>query len=89
MKATFSAKANYDTSAEVKSKAAPEFSGLFSDTFLDDHIGVLVNGSYSKRHSREELANIDGWLQDQFTAGRSARNELQHQPGRAQLGAAQ
>ncbi len=69
MKATFSAKANDDTSAKVKSKYTPEFSGLFSDTFLDDHIGVLVNGSYSKRHSREELANIDGWLQDQFAVG--------------------
>ena len=69
MKATFSAKANDDTSAEVKSKYTPEFSGLFSDTFFDEHIGVLVNGSYSKRHSREELANIDGWLQDQFAPG--------------------
>ena len=71
MKAAFSAKVNDDTSAEVRSKYTPEFSGLFSDTFLDDHIGVLVNGSYSKRHSREELANIDGWLQDQFAAGDS------------------
>lgn len=69
MKATFSAKATDDTSAEVKSKYTPEFSGLFSDTFLDDHIGVLINGSYSKRHSREELANVDGWLQDQFAPG--------------------
>ena len=68
-RATFSAKVTDDTSAEVKSKYTPEFSGLFSTTFLDDRIGFLVNGSYSKRHSREELANIDGWLQDQFAAG--------------------
>ncbi|HWM69678.1 MAG TPA: TonB-dependent receptor plug domain-containing protein, partial [Steroidobacteraceae bacterium] len=69
MKATFSAKATDDTSSKVGSKITPEFSGLFSDTFFDDKVGFLVNGSYSKRHSREELANIDGWLQDQFAAG--------------------
>jgi len=69
MKATFQAKATDDTSSKVGSKITPEFSGLFSDTFLDDKLGVLVNGSYSKRHSREETANIDGWLQDQFAAG--------------------
>src|SRR5882757_5702613 len=66
MKATFSAKATDDTSSKVGSKITPEFSGLFSDTFFDDKVGVLVNGSYSKRHSRAESANIDGWLQDQF-----------------------
>ena len=68
-KATLSAKATDDTSAEVKSKYTPEFSGLLSDTFFDERVGVLINGSYSKRHSREELANIDGWLQDQFAPG--------------------
>jgi TonB-dependent receptor len=69
MRATFQAKATRDTSSEVGSKVTPEFSGLFSDTFLDDRLGFLINGSYSKRNSREELANIDGWLEDQFAAG--------------------
>jgi TonB-dependent receptor len=69
MRATFSAKASRDTSSEVGSKVTPEFSGLFSDTFFDDRVGFLINGSYSKRNSREEDANIDGWLQDQWTAG--------------------
>src|SRR3984885_4734459 len=69
MRATFSAKATDDTSSKVGSKVTPEFSGLFSDTFFDDRVGFLVNGSYSKRNSQEQNANINGWLQDQFAAG--------------------
>jgi len=69
MRATFQAKATDDTSSKVGAKVTPEFSGLFSDTFFDDRVGVLINGSYSKRNSQEQDANIDGWLQDQFAAG--------------------
>jgi TonB-dependent receptor len=69
MKATFSAKATDDTSSKVGAKVTPEFSGLFSDTFFDDRVGFLINGSYSKRNSQEQKANIDGWLQNQFAAG--------------------
>jgi TonB-dependent receptor len=69
LRATFQAKATKDASTEVGSKVTPEFSGLFSDTFFDERVGFLVNGSYSKRNSREEVANIDGWLEDQFAPG--------------------
>jgi TonB-dependent receptor len=69
MRATFQAKATKDASTQVGSKVTPEFSGLFSDTFFDERVGFLINGSYSKRNSREELANIDGWLEDQFAPG--------------------
>jgi TonB-dependent receptor len=69
MRAAFQAKATDDTSSKVGAKVTPEFSGLFSDTFFDDRVGFLVNGSYSKRNSQEQAANIDGWLQDQFAAG--------------------
>jgi TonB-dependent receptor len=69
MRATFSAAATDDTSSKVGSKVTPEMSGLFSDTFFDDKVGFLINGSYSKRNSQEQDANIDGWLQDQFAAG--------------------
>jgi TonB-dependent receptor len=69
MRATASAKANLDSSSVVGSKVTPEFSGLLSNTFFDDRVGFLINGSYSKRNSREENANVDGWLEDQFTAG--------------------
>jgi TonB-dependent receptor len=68
-RATFSAKGTDDTSSKAGAKITPELSGLFSDTFFDDRVGVLVNGSYSVRNSREEDANIDGWLEDQFAPG--------------------
>jgi TonB-dependent receptor len=71
MKATFSAKATDDTSSKVGAKVTPEFSGLFSDTFFDDRVGFLINGSYSKRNSQEQTANIGGWLENQFTPGQS------------------
>jgi TonB-dependent receptor len=69
MKATFSARATDDASSKVGTKVTPEFSGLFSDTFFDDRVGFLINGSYSKRNSQEQSANINGWLQNQFAPG--------------------
>ena len=75
--------------AEVGSKITPEFSGLFSDTFFDDRVGFLVNGSYSKRNSREQIANIDGWLQNQFAAGDPRVTSSNTNPGRQQLGTTQ
>ena len=44
-------------------------------------MGFLVNGSYSKRHSREEDANIDGWLEDQFAAGDPRVSSSNTNPG--------
>ena len=69
MRATFSAKANRDASTQLGGKVTPEFSGLFSDKFFDDRVGFLVNGSYSKRNSREEFSTVDGWLENQFGPG--------------------
>ena len=69
MRATFTAKADYDRSTQVGNKVTPDFSGLFSDTFFDDRVGFLINGSYSKRNSQEQSANINGWLQNQFAPG--------------------
>jgi TonB-dependent receptor len=71
MRATFSAKATDDTSSQVGSKVTPEFSGLFSDTFFDDKVGFLINGSYSKRNSQQQQATIGGWLENQFTPGQA------------------
>jgi len=81
MRAAFQAKATDDTSSKVGSRITPEFSGLFSDTFLDERVGFLVNGSYSKRDSRLEAANIDGWLQDQFTSNDSRVSSSNQNPG--------
>lgn len=69
MRATFAAKANRDASTQVGDKVTPEFSGMFSDKFFDDRVGFLINGSYSKRNSQEQVSSVDGWLQNQFTPG--------------------
>jgi TonB-dependent receptor len=76
MKATFSAAADRDASTQVGGKITPEFSGLFSDKFFDDRVGFLINGSYSKRNSQEQISGVDGWLQNQFGPGASNSNTL-------------
>jgi TonB-dependent receptor len=81
MRAQFQAKATDDTSSKVGNKITPEFSGLFSDTFFDDRVGFLINGSYSKRNSQEQSANIDGWLEDQFAAGDARVTSSNTNPG--------
>jgi TonB-dependent receptor len=81
MRATFQAKGTDDTSSKVGSKITPEFSGLFSDTFFDDRVGFLFNGSYSKRNSQEQSANIDGWLEDQFAPGDARVTSSNTNPG--------
>ncbi len=63
-KSSFGAKAVMDTSNEVGSDITPEYSGLVSDTFNDDTIGVLLSGSYQKRDSREQNARVDFWRQN-------------------------
>jgi TonB-dependent receptor len=70
LRATFQAKAIDDTSSRVGSKVTPEVSGLLSDTFLDDRLGFLVNGSYSKRDSRLQFADVGGWINNQIPASR-------------------
>ncbi len=62
MKASLQVKAIDDTSM-TKTKVTPEISGLFSNTFDNGHLGFLVNGSYSERDSRQESANIGGYLE--------------------------
>lgn len=64
------AKALWDTGAEVGSDVTPELSGLVSSTFADDRIGVLLLGSYSKRNSHtDRIGTSSGWRRNR-TAGR-------------------
>ena len=54
-----------DTSQNGGKDVTPEFSGILSDTFADDRIGVLVLGSYQERHFSQNTANVgfrDGYL---------------------------
>src|SRR3954452_15663744 len=60
MRGSLSARAVLDTSQNGHNDITPEFSGIFSDTFADDRLGVLVTGSYQRRKSSTNQANV-GW----------------------------
>jgi TonB-dependent receptor len=60
--ASGSAKMAYDTTNRVGDDFTPNLSGLVSDTFFNDRLGVLISGSYSVRNSALESATNGGWL---------------------------
>ena len=54
-----------DSSRNGDDVITPEVSGIFSSTFADDRVGVLVSGAYQKRKASVNQANIgyrDGYL---------------------------
>jgi len=53
-KATGTAKVQYD---DMTGEAAPQFSGLISNTFDDDKFGVLFSFAHNERKSRYDSAN--------------------------------
>ncbi|GEN98554.1 TonB-dependent receptor [Novosphingobium sediminis] len=54
------AKALYDTSVFEGQKVKPEFSGVISDTFADNRIGISISGSYQDRRASQAQFNA-GW----------------------------
>lgn len=54
------AKALYDTSVFEGGKTKPEFSGILSDTFADNRIGIAISGSYQDRNASQAQFNA-GW----------------------------
>ncbi|MEG3177623.1 TonB-dependent receptor [Sphingomonas sp. RB3P16] len=65
IRGSLSARGVVDTSQNGGKDVTPEVSGIFSDTFADDRIGVLVLGSFQERHFSANQANIgfrDGYL---------------------------
>jgi iron complex outermembrane recepter protein len=60
-KTTLSLRAQGTFSQEAD-KFEPTFSGLFSTTFADDRIGVLVSAEYQKRTSKLQLFERNNWL---------------------------
>ncbi|MES2147390.1 MAG: TonB-dependent receptor [Pseudomonadota bacterium] len=52
------AKTVLDTSRNGSNKLTPEFSGIFSKTFADGRIGILINGSYQRRKGSVNQADI-------------------------------
>ena len=59
-KGSIGVKGVYDTSRFEGSKVSPEVSGIISDTFADNRIGVLASGSYQRRRSSQAQFNA-GW----------------------------
>ncbi|MBW4330397.1 TonB-dependent receptor [Stakelama sp. CBK3Z-3] len=61
LRGSFAAKGILDTSRNGKDPVTPEISGIISDTFADDRIGVLLVGNYSRRKASTNSANISEW----------------------------
>ncbi len=61
MKATVGVKAVHDLSTSTGDDYTPEVSGLFSNTFADDKIGIALSASRQERDSGANTASIGGW----------------------------
>lgn len=49
---------------ENSDKTTPQISGLISNTFNDDSLGVLLAVSHQERDTRLNQAQMDGWLEN-------------------------
>ncbi|GLP97638.1 TonB-dependent receptor [Paraferrimonas sedimenticola] len=72
--ASIGAKGIYDSSVDdgdgSGSKVTPEVSGIFSQTFLDDTVGIALTGSLSRRDlTRNTAETSSGWFTMNGTAG--------------------
>lgn len=80
LRGSLAVKGVYDTSRNEGDPITPEISGIVSTTFADDTIGIMVAGSYQKRKSSTNTANVgwrDGYLGSENNWGSLA------QPGTA------
>src|SRR3546814_115060 len=69
----------YDTSRNGGDSFNPEISGIISDSFANDTIGIMIAGSYQKRKSSTNQANVgwrDGYLGSENNWGSLARGTL-------------
>lgn len=60
MRGSLSVKGVYDSSRNEGNPVTPEVSGIFSTTFADDTIGIMIAGSYQERKSSTNTASA-GW----------------------------
>jgi TonB-dependent receptor len=61
--ASFGAKAVHDESTVDGDDYTPEISGIWSQTFLDDTVGIMISGSYQERHSGQAESFNTEWLE--------------------------
>lgn len=81
LKAVVGAKAVFDDSSALKNNLTPEISGLFSNTFADDTIGVSLTGSYQERNGGARNASVSDWFAHATDGGDWAGIPEEHQPG--------
>lgn len=60
LKGSVGVKGVWDTSYNSGDTVTPELSGVISDTFADDRIGVAISASYQRRKASVNQANL-GW----------------------------
>jgi len=60
-KLSLSAKAIHDSSNEEGDNVTPEFSALYSNSFLDDSLGFAFSVNHHQRDFQQQSANIQGW----------------------------
>ncbi len=65
LKYVLSAKGIYDESNVKGEDVTPELAALYSDTFLDNTVGLAISLSSQDRHFQQQSANIPGWQADQ------------------------
>ncbi len=85
MRGSIAARGVLDTSQNGKNEILPEVSGIFSTTFADDRIGIMVNGVYQRRKASANEAFVgfrDGFLGSTDDWGTLPRNAQQvNRPG--------
>lgn len=87
LRGSLSVKGVYDTSRNEGKPITPEISGIVSTTFADDRIGIMIAGSYQKRKSSTNTANV-GW-RDAYPGAVTAENnwgELEENPNNPRYG---
>jgi len=60
--ASFSAKMVNDTSTRSGDEITPEFSGIYSNTFANDTIGIAITASSQERNNGVNSASTPGWF---------------------------
>ena len=72
LKASVGLKGTHDASVREGDDVTPEVSGLFSNTFADDTIGIALTGSYQERDSSTTGANNQQWNTRKWSATEAA-----------------
>lgn len=61
MVSTFAVSGVHDKSTETGDNWTPQLSGLFSNTFADDTVGIALSATWQERNNGVDVASVDGW----------------------------